>query len=134
MAYDYCTNVTNDVSTYIDDWISNGEYWDRDELESYLNDTLFCEDKVTGNGSGSYTFSRFKAKEYVMDNTDLLKEAYEEFGCIDTLGNDFIEENYEKMDVTIRCYILSDCISNALDEIDRTQSDFYGVDREDEEE
>ena len=45
MAYDYCTNVTNDVSTYIDDWISNGEYWDRDELESYLNDTLFVKIK-----------------------------------------------------------------------------------------
>lgn len=134
MAYDYRANVTDDVLTYINDEIRPGEFWDRDELESHLNDTLWADDSVTGNCSGSYTFNSAKAKEYVMDNTDLLKESYEEFGCIDTLGNDFIEENYEKMDVTIRCYILSDCISNALDEIDRTQSDFYGVDREDKEE
>lgn len=36
------------------------------------------------------------------------------------------------MDVTIRCYVLGSCINDALDKIEREYSDFYGVDREDE--
>ena len=31
-------------------------------------------------------------------------------------------------------YVLGSCINDALDEIDRKYNDFYGVDREDEEE
>lgn len=134
MAYDYYANVKDDVLTYINDEIRPGEYWDRDELESFLNDELFCDDGVTGNGCGSYTRNRSQAKEYVMENPDLLREAYEEFDCKDKLGEDFIEENWESMDVIIRCYVLNSCINDALDKIEREQSDFYGVDREDEEE
>ena len=134
MAYDYYANVKDDVLSYINDEIRPGEYWDRDELESHLNDTLWADDSVTGNGSGSYTFNSAKSKEYVMDNTDLLREAFEEFDCKDKLGEYFIEEDWESMDVTIRCYVLNSCINDALDEIDRKYNDFYGVDREDDEE
>ena len=38
------------------------------------------------------------------------------------------------MDVAIRCYVLDSCINDALNEIDRKYNDFYGVDREDDEE
>lgn len=69
-----------------------------------------------------------------MDNHDLLREAYEEFDCKDKLGEEFIDGNWESMDVTIRCYVLNSCINDALDKIEREQSDFYGVDREDDEE
>lgn len=134
MAYDYYANVKDDVLSYINDEIRPGEYWDRDELESHLNDTLWADDCVTGNCSGSYTFNSAKAKEYVMDNHDLLREAFEEFDCKDKLGEYFIEEDWESMDVTIRCYVLNSCISDALDKIERECSDFYGVDREDDEE
>lgn len=134
MAYDYYANVKDDVLTYINDEIRPGEYWDRDELESHLNDELFCDDSVTGNGCGSYTRNRSQAKEYVMENHDLLREAFEEFDCKDKLGEYFIEEDWESMDVTIRCYVLNSCINDALDEIDRKHNDFYGVDREDSEE
>lgn len=132
MAYDYYANVKDDVLSYINDEIRPGEYWDRDELESHLNDTLWADDSVTGNGSGSYTFNGAKAKEYVMENHDLLREAFEEFDCKDKLGEYFIEEDWESMDVTIRRYVLNSCINDALDEIDRKYNDFYGVDREDE--
>lgn len=132
MAYDYYANVKDDVLSYINDEIRPGEYWDRDELESHLNDTLQADDSVTGNCSGSYTFNGAKAKEYVMENHDLLREAFEEFDCKDKLGDYFIEEDWESMDVTIRCYVLNSCINDALDEIDRKYNDFYGVDREDE--
>lgn len=134
MAYDYRANVTDDVLTYINDEIRPGEFWDRDELESFLNDELFCDDNVTGNGCGSYTRNRSQAKEYVLDNTDLLKESIEEFDSKDKLIDWFFDDDYESMDVTIRCYVLNSCINDALDKIEREQSDFYGVDREDEEE
>lgn len=62
MAYDYYANVKDDVLSYINDEIRPGEYWDRDELESHLNDTLCADDSVTGNCSGSYTFNSAKAK------------------------------------------------------------------------
>lgn len=134
MAYDYYANVKDDVLSYINDEIRPGEYWDRDELESYLNDELFCDDSVTGNGCGSYTRNRSQAKEYVLDNTDLLKESIEEFDGKDKLIDWFFDDDYESMDVTIRCYVLGSCINDALDEIDRKYNDFYGVDREDDEE
>lgn len=132
MAYDYYANVKDDVLSYINDEIRPGEYWDRDELKSFLNDELFCDDGVTGNGCGSYTRNRSQAKEYVLDNTDLLKESIEEFDSKDKLIDWFFDDDYESMDVTIRRYVLGSCINDALDEIDRKYNDFYGVDREDE--
>ena len=134
MAYDYYANVKDDVLTYINDEICPGEFWDRNELESHLNDELFYDDSVTGNGYGSYTRNRSQAKEYVLDNTDLLKEIIEEFDSKDQLIDWFFNDDYESMDVIIRCYILDSCINDALDEIDRKYNDFYGVDREDNEE
>lgn len=134
MAYDYYANVKDDVLSYINDEIRPGEYWDHDELESFLNDELFYDDGVTGNGYGSYTCNRSQAKEYVLDNTDLLKESIEEFYDKDKLIDWFFDDDYESMDVAIRCYVLSSCINDALDEIDRKYNDFYGVDREDDEE
>lgn len=134
MAYDYDANVKDDVLTYINEEIRPGEHWDRDELESFLNDELFWDDGVTGNGCGSYTRNRSQAKEYVLDNTDLLKESIEEFDSKDKLIDWLFDDDYESMDVTIRCYVLGSCINDALDEIDRKYNDFYGVDREDDEE
>lgn len=87
-----------------------------DDFGEKLSDELFCDDYITGNGSGSYTFSRYKAMEYVMDNKDLLKEAYEEFGQLEKLGDDFVSDNWEDMDVTIRCYILGTVISDWIED------------------
>lgn len=134
MAYDYYANVKDDVLSYINDEIRPGEYCDRDELESFLNDELFCDDDVTGNECGSYTLNRSQAKECVLDNTDLLRESIEAFDGKDKLIDWFFDDDYESMDVLIRCYVLGSCINDALDEIDRKYNDFYGVDREDDEE
>ena len=37
---------------------------DRYEIEEELNDEFWCWDSITGNGSGSYTFSTEKAIEF----------------------------------------------------------------------
>ena len=74
---------------------------------------------MTGNGSGSYTFNRATAKEYVEDNMDLCLDACKEFG-VD--GADAFEKlcsgEWEYFDVTIRCYLLGECIAAALDELE----------------
>lgn len=116
----YKEQVMDDIRTYIENEIDLSDWTDdRDGLEEQLNDDLFIEDSVTGNASGSYTFCRNTAKEYVSDNLDLLAEACEEFGEDKSIiGEKFLDGDYEWMDVTIRCYLLGQCISNVLDEME----------------
>lgn len=116
--YNYLESMKKDITEYINNEINLADYSDRDELESSLNDDLFTEDSVTGNASGSYTFSRAQAQEYVTDNIDLLKDACEEFGTDAALvGEWFLSDDWEKMDVTIRCYLLGQAIGEALDDM-----------------
>lgn len=123
--YDYLENVKEDVKQWIDEhneWRSDyadesGEWLrddNRDEIEQDLNDRLFVEDSVTGNASGSYTFNAWQAEENVCHNLDLLGEALAEFGCD---VNYLTENGAEACDVTIRCYLLGQAISEVLDEL-----------------
>ena len=114
--YNYLYAMKADIINYIDEEeIDLSAYADREELETALNDTLWLEDSVTGNASGSYTFSTWKAEEYICHNLDLLADALQEFGC----GLDYLlEKGAEAADVIIRCYLLAQAISEALDEIE----------------
>lgn len=112
--YDYRENVKNDIKDYIRD---NEIRWNEDsrkEVEERLNDDLWTVDSVTGNGSGSYTFNTWEAEEYLCHNIDLLQEARAEFGD----ERDPLEQGAEALDVTIRCYLLGQCIGKALDELE----------------
>lgn len=113
--YDYKEAIKSDVLNYIRNEINFNDFDDLEELEEHLNDVLFTEDSVTGNASGSYTFSTYNAEEYICHNLGLLAEALEEFGR--GLGY-IIEKGAEACDVTIRCYLLGGCISEALIEIE----------------
>lgn len=120
MSYDYREAMQDDIREYINNEIDTTKYMgNRDELEEKLNDDLWTNDSVTGNGSGSYTFNSYKAGEYVKDNIDLCREMIQEF-CIDaeTVAEKFLDEEWEYFDVSIRCYLLGECISAVLDEID----------------
>jgi hypothetical protein len=112
--YDYLEVVTNDVKGYIESEITMSDYSDRDELEEYLNEVLWTNDGVTGNGSGSYTFNKWEAEENLCHNLDLLGEALNEFGCE---ASYLVEKGAESCDVAIRCYLLNQAISAALDEL-----------------
>lgn len=113
--YDYKEAIKSDVLNYIKNEINFNDFDDLEELEEHLNETLFAEDSVTGNASGSYTFSTYEAEENICHNLDLLGEALEEFGC----EPDYIaKKGAEACDVTIRCYLLSECIAEALTEIE----------------
>lgn len=112
--YNYLYAMTKDIIDYIEENIDLGEYDALEELEEHLNVILWTEDSVTGNASGSYTFSTWKAEEYLCHNLDLLADALREFGC----GLDyFLEKGAEAADVTIRCYLLGQAVSEALEEI-----------------
>lgn len=112
MEYDYFESIKDDVKDYIKNNIDLKEY-EREELEQKLNDDLFYKDSVTGNGSGSYTFCTYKAEENLCHNMDLLRDAADYFG--QDIG-DLIKQGAEACDVTIRCYLLPQAISEVLDE------------------
>lgn len=117
--YDYLEAIKSDVLEAISERYSVEETAlrllnDRADLEEELNDLLWNDDSVTGNASGSYTFSTYRAEEYIAHNLDLLAEAVEEFG-----GDiDVLKDGAEACDVTIRCYLLGQAIADALDELE----------------
>lgn len=116
-TYNYFEAVKEDIKNYIENEIdikeALSEAGDIDTLKDNLYDDLFCNDSVTGNASGSYTFNTWQAEENLCHNMDLLKEALEEFGC----GIEYLEKGAEACDVTIRCYLLSSAISEVIDEL-----------------
>ena len=118
MMYNYYEAIHNDICNYIDENINFVDFDTLEDMGEYLNDVLFCEDSVTGNASGSYTFNSYTAKEYVLDNIDLCRKAVEEF-CVDAekIAENFLYGDWEYFDVTIRCYLLGGCIYDALETV-----------------
>lgn len=103
--YNYYEEVAEDVREYVNSEIDVKDYSDREELEEHLNDTLWTNDSVTGNGSGSYWCNSWKAEEALCHNLDLYAEAERNF---DTDSDVIIRnlESAETCDVIIRCYLL----------------------------
>ena len=119
MAYNYLEELKSDVRNYIKEVASDYmDCEDMDELRDSLYDNLWDEDSVTGNGSGSYTFNREKAKEYVSDTMDLMVEAYKDLDSIESLVDDLEALDFETIDVTIRCYLLSQALNEVLEDGD----------------
>ena len=114
--YDYLAAVKADVAAYIEEEVDLSEWRGRrEELEEHLNDELWTCDRVTGNASGSYYCSTWKAEEALSHNWDLLADALAEFGQD---GVDVLRQGAEAMDVTIRCYLLGRAIAEALNELE----------------
>lgn len=119
----YLDAVTEDAREYIKAEYTTDELRealkDRDELTEELNDKMWAEDAVTGNGSGSYTFDRSEARENVFTDIETVIEALKEF-CIEaeTIARKFLDEDWEYFDVTARCYVLGQAIEKALDRIE----------------
>lgn len=117
-TYNYLEAMKQDIKEYIEENINVTDYETKKDLEEYLNDTLWTEDSVTGNASGSYTFNRATAKKYVDENKDLVNDMMKEFDCKDKVTNWWIEDNYEAIDVSVRCYFLGQAISEVLEKIE----------------
>ena len=124
--YNYYEAMATDIRNYIVENYTAEELTeklkDADGFNEELNNVLWVEDSVTGNGSGSYTFSRSKAKGYILndpDNIDLLREALKEF-CVDgdTIAEKFLSGDWEYFDVTIRCYLLYGAIFEIVEALE----------------
>lgn len=118
--YNYLESIKADIKQYLEDEFSY-RYADltKEEIEEQLHDDLWDNDSITGNGSGSYTFSRATAKEYVLDNMEICIESLKEF-CVEaeTVAEKFLSEDWEYFDVTIRCYLLGQAIAEVLDDME----------------
>lgn len=135
MSYNYMDAMVEDIKDYIEDEVELSDYTDLEDFRDKLNDDLWVDDGVTGNASGSYTFNSWKAKEYVIDNMDLVAEMADEFGVDNaTLGEKFREGAWEYFDVSIRCYLLGQAIEQALEELDITEDSFSEEEEEEDEE
>ena len=113
--YNYLEAVTADAKAAILENMDMWEWHNREELEENANDWLWTADEVTGNASGSYTFSTWQAEENLCHNMDELEDACDEFG--QDIG-EAVKQGAEYCDVTIRCYLLGQAISAAIDELE----------------
>lgn len=118
---DYIRQMADNIIEYVKD--NNIELFDEDgilqeRVKDDLYDDLWCEDSVTGNASGSYTFSSAKAHEYVQGASDIIREMVDEFGIDSaTVADKFLNEEWEWFDVSIRCYLLAGALDLACDEL-----------------
>ena len=78
-------------------------------------DQLWITDSVTGNASGSYTFNAWQAGEYVESNMGLAIAAFREFGSLEDFAKRVDGKEWEFIDVTIRCYLLSEVLTEAFE-------------------
>ena len=115
----YLEEVKQDVVTYCEDneqFFDFSDYADKEDFEQDLNDKLWTEDSVTGNASGSYHFNSEESKEMVLANIEEVTQALEEFGQLEELGKKMAENQWEFLDVSARCYFLSQAIAEYIEE------------------
>lgn len=113
--YDYFKSVKEDVKKCLDDWFdfkNVEDYSDIDEVVDDVYNDFLNSDSITGHGSGSYTFSSWKAEENLCHNKDLLKEALVRFGG----DYHYYVDCSEVCDVIIRCYVLGQVIDEIVKE------------------
>lgn len=142
--YDYRKEVKEDIVQYLrDNWtlvnkgdgvlvaerngdsytLEEDDYWDEQGFYDCLEEELWTDDGVTGNGSGSYWFNSLRAEECLVGNLYLLAETCEFFGS----DLDVLKDGAEACDVVIRCYLLTQVLGDAIDEwVEEAVRNSYG--------
>lgn len=108
-------NYREEMKKDIEDYLEENDITLTEENIDEVNDDLWTEDSVTGNGSGSYTFSREEAKKNLQGNEDLVREMVKEFDCGDKVLDWFLNEDYESIDVSVRCYLLGQVLWDMIE-------------------
>lgn len=139
--YDYRTWMSEDIREFLIENHVHVYPSNRGDVYERLNDHLWVEDSVTGNGSGSYYFSREESKKAVLavnsedePNICLALEMADEFDCMSKLIKALREQDWEWIDVSIRCYLLGDVLADVLDERMEDEPEDEGNDSEFDEE
>ena len=106
--YDYRAAVKADILEWLKD---NQTGHITDERRDEIYDELFTADSVTGNASGSYTFSAWVAEENICHNWNLIERVEDEIGA----AEESKKYDPEFWDVSIRCLILGDVLGGVVD-------------------
>ena len=114
---DYRTEVRESIEQYLEDheqFINMADFDSTEDFETWLYDELFVSDEVTGNASGSFTFNSYEAKEKVFADMQTVTDALKEFCCgqSEEVADAFLNEKWEFLDVTARCYVLGEVIAD----------------------
>ena len=113
MLYNYHIAVKDDIREYIKENYGSVT----EEMRNDVFDEVLGDDSVTGNASGSYAMNRAIAKEYVIENIDLLKKAADEYGFDKKdIGEQFLSEQWEYLDVLIRLYLVGEYFDDIFSE------------------
>lgn len=113
MLYNYHIAVKDDIREYIKENYGSVT----EEMRGDVFDEVLDDDSVTGNASGSYTMNRAIAKEYVIENIDLLNRAVDEYGFNKKdIGEQFLSEQWEYLDVLIRLYLVGEYFDDIFSE------------------
>ena len=117
--YNYKEQIRADVKEWIEDNKEQIDGLDRHDAFKVVYDSCWVDDSVTGNASGSYTFSRYEARQNFFNDED--SEEYidqmieDEFTTRESVGRAVQESQWELLDVSIRCWLLCDAVSDVLD-------------------
>lgn len=110
---EYLNQIKADILENYGDEIMKGA--SREEIE----EKAWIDDGVTGNASGSYTFSRSEAKENIDGAEDVIRDLVQDYAIdSDTVAEKFLYEDWEYFDVSIRCYLLDEAIDMAFEDIE----------------
>ena len=113
MLYNYHIAAKDDIREYIKENYGSVT----EEMRSDVFDEVLDDDSVTGNASGSYTMNRAIAKEYIIENIDLLRKAADEYGFDKKdIGEQFLSEQWEYLDVLIRLYLVGEYFDDIFSE------------------
>ena len=106
---EYKEQIKNDLLAYAEE--CKGYCKDMEKFREWA----WTADSVTGNGSGSYFFNSYKAQEALGDLiwSDDLADMFREFGY-DSVP---MEKGPEYIDVSVRCFLLDEVISENEKEI-----------------
>lgn len=123
-VYDGVKNwILDNVEITMEDGELHTEYGDKWDSQASLEDEMWAEDSVTGNGSGSYTFSSWKAEQNIRDEFDMFLDMVKDFGySAEQVGTWFLDEDWETMDVLVRCWLLPSVIEEVLDDIEEERA------------
>ena len=119
MMYNYLKEMKKDIVAFLDDEFERcfSQAESVEEFKDELNEILWTNDSITGNASGSYTFSSYQAQLYVTENLDLLRETVATFDTpAEEVGKRFLDGDWEWFDVSIRCYLLPQAIEEVVEE------------------
>ena len=118
--YDYRRAMIEDIKEYIVKNLNKVELdplYEDDNIEDILYDILITEETVTGNGPNYYDIEE-RCYDYLKGNLNLYFEAAYEFDDYPNADSKWTSSNpAQHMDCVIRCYLLDECLNEALSEL-----------------